>query len=396
MTLDRQILLNILALDKGFEEFEFIHSYLGPPIIRKLSAKIPVKMAYENLHTLRELVRSDFDDEPPFYRATYVDDLIQSVLAQTEYFVLGVRSDSTKSLAERFLGFETLPPYDLGEELRVLREGLDDYGYGSVGEYRKARQLLTFASPQQLSRYVHRLCDELSLRIKNRLAPLFHFDMAPLLNRSQLRVTATKKDDPPCFYRYLGDFHGMVGLSVKKNYFRDYLENFITHEILPGHHFYYLVKQQYLNSGTGDALMAIDTYYSPENLINEGLAVNSDLLFGEAWDARTSCTLAIDKYLHKIYHNAWHALNVSCGRPDPLCQDILESEFGLSRVEALTRLNYFTQEARWYTPSYSQGIHHVGHFINACGRALVPLLYGQHSVNTLKKLENYHEHTHAA
>ena len=123
MKIEEQILVNILALDKGFEEFEFIHSYLGDPAYKKQAAGISVAGGYEQLKTILKCGLNEIEDEYPYFRRTYIRDLVISVLSQADVFVFKNDPGSFQPFVERLQGFTTLPPYDL--DLELSRVGTD-------------------------------------------------------------------------------------------------------------------------------------------------------------------------------------------------------------------------------------------------------------------------------
>jgi hypothetical protein len=387
--LDQEILINILALDKGFEEFEFIHSYLGPEQVQKLAADIPVKRAYLNLKELKNHVDEKFPDEFPYFRRTYVHDCIDSILAQTELFVFKKEPQFFKSFVERLLGMQTFPQFDLYQELECANQTIKKQGFKSIQDYQNGRQEIRFQHDHQLKACVRQIMKEQTAKVLKHAAPLFDFPIEDLLKKSKLCIESSKPVDPPCYYYYQGQFHGTVGLKMMKKYHKDYLTNFLAHEVLPGHHFYYLIKEHYLKSKKTDLLMSIDTFYSPENLINEGLAVNSDLLLEGNTDPYVVSMLCLEKLLHKIYHNAWYQVNVEKNPINPEIEKIVSHEIGLK--DASMRIEYFTQEAKYYTPSYSHGIHYVEDIIKKQGKRVISYLYGQQSVNTLRKLGAHYD-----
>ncbi|MBU0504505.1 MAG: hypothetical protein ABII18_00310 [bacterium] len=389
MNIDQEILVNILALDKGFEDFEFVHSYLGPEDIKKYAEQIPVKKAYLRLKELKNHVADCFTDEFPYYRQTYIQDYIDSILAQTELFVFNQEPKYFKSFVERLLGMQTFPQFDLDQELNEAVQIVKQQGFQSIKDYQSRRQEIRFQHDYQLKTCVRQIMKEQTDKVIRNTEHLFDFPVADLLKQSKLRIEASKPVDPPCYYYYRGQFNGTVGLQMKKKYHKDYLTNFLAHEVLPGHHFYYLIKEHYLKSRNTDLLMSIDTFYSPENLINEGLAVNSDLLLDENNDPYVVSMLCLEKLLHKIYHNAWYQVNIEKQSISPEIENIVCHEIGLK--DAQMRLEYFTQEAKYYTPSYSHGIYYVENIIKKCGKRVISFLYGQHSVNTLGKLGAHYD-----
>jgi hypothetical protein len=175
-----------------------------------------------------------------------------------------------------------------------------------------------------------------------------------------------------------------VGLVYSKNVSKKFLKGFVRHEGVPGHFLYYCIKQYLADNGKTDAVSLIDTFYSPENCLNEGLAVCSDLIFSKLIPPQERAEVEAEKLLHNIFYNLWYSLNIE-SRNVSLEQKLLTEYFNL-RGGPERLIKYFTKDERYYTPYYPYGIYYAQKYIPKIKKENIGFLYHQHSVNTLKKL----------
>jgi hypothetical protein len=383
MGLDQEILINILAIDKAIEDYEFIHTYLGPEEFLREAAAIKVDAAYSFLgRVLEELDGTSGDTLPP-YRRIYFHDLIRSVLTQIECFVFKQEKTSFKESIECLIGTSICPKFDIEAELNRLIGFLNQIGYPSLPSFRnRKKKVVEFEHEEALSTYLNQLIDVLTRMTLNRYQPLFPLDLAGVLEKSQLALEFTS-GEPPCYYYYRKAYQGIVGVTFHRVLSEIDLKNFIAHEVIPGHHFYYLLKQAELDQGTTDLISSLDIYYSPENIINEGIAMNSDLIFEGLLEDEVVAAQKIEKFFHKIFYNSWYNVNIENIPVDPFYVMILRKEFNFAYDLIDVRMNYFTREAKFYTPCYPVGSSYVEQLIQRFGISVLPKLYNQHSVNTI-------------
>ncbi|MCX5797057.1 MAG: hypothetical protein NTY77_16310 [Elusimicrobia bacterium] len=380
MTFAEEVLVNILALDRAFKDFEFLHVCLAPERLRRRAARIPPARALARLRELQALLDSSgLSDEAPRFRRTYARDLLACVIAQAEVFVFKKRRPFPETV-RRLLAAELIAPFDLERELARFRALLRGQGFSSAAEFSRSKRKVRFSSRRRLSDYVLGFVDRTAAKLGGRLRRL--------VCEGELRVAVPGRGDPPCFYRYEGGGRGTLGIALETEFTENFLHNFVSHEAVPGHHLYYLLKQRRVDRGRTDALDLVDTYYSPENAVNEGLAVNSDRLYGPVLDDSSQLSAQVEKFLHRVFYNCWHRVNIARRPPEALALDILRRELGYSEAVIRGRLRYHVRQARYYSPVYPIGIRAVEQAARRLSRRELPQLYAQQSVSTLEKWLN--------
>jgi hypothetical protein len=386
MSFSEEALVCILAMDNAFPDYEFIHVYLGGLRYRRQAAKLSADQAYRRLKELAKQINvSGITDEPPRWRKTYVLDLINCVLAQYETFVLKKRNPFVETVS-RLTAAPPLPQFRLEPELLRLRAKLRDMGFKSIPEFERSKKRLKFKSRGALTDHVYISLETIINRLAKKCGGAFGFDLKKELNPARLKITVPGKDEPPCFYRYEGSGRGTMGVEIRAEFTEAYLQGFIAHEAVPGHHLYYIVKQKRIERGETDALDCMDTFYSPENAVNEGLAVCSDRLFGQLLDEPAHFSSRFEKFLHRVMYNSWHDVNVLHRASDAGMLRLCENEFGFLKTQLAAKLRYYTRDARFYTPAYPLGIAAIERFPKGLQVNLIPRLYEQHSINTLRRL----------
>ncbi|MDD5628159.1 MAG: hypothetical protein PHU21_03780 [Elusimicrobia bacterium] len=385
MTFAEEVLVNVLALDRAFKDFEFLHVSLAPARLRGRASRIRPARALARLRELYEQVdASGLSDEAPRFRRTYAQDFLRCVIAQAETFVCAKRRDFAQTVS-RLMAAPILEPFDLEQELAELQALLRRQGFKSVAEFNLSKRKLSFSSRNRLADYVLGFVDEVAAKLSSRCGKVFGCDLKALISSSKLRITAPKKGDPPCFYRYEGRGRGSLGIALQTEFSENFLRNFISHEAVPGHHLYYLLKQQRVDRGRTDAIDLVDTYYSPENVVNEGLAVNADRLYGQVLDDSSQLSAQVEKFLHRVFYNCWHRRNIERRPFEALALRILRRFMGHSEARIAGQLRYHVREARYYSPVYPLGIRLVERLAKGLALAELPALYAQQSVSTLKK-----------
>jgi hypothetical protein len=331
------------------------------------------------LARLRELEAavdsSGLSDESPRFRRTYARDFLGCVIAQAETFVYKKRR-SFPDTVRLLMAAPVIAPFDLDRELAGLRAELRRQGFPSVAEFNRSKRRVVFRSRRQLADYVLDFVDRTAAKLGS---------LRRLVAQGELRVAVPGKGDPPCFYRYEGGGRGTLGIALGAEYSENFLHNFVSHEAVPGHHLYYLIKQRRVDEGRSDALDLVDTYYSPENVVNEGLAVNSDRLYGQVLDDSSQLSAQVEKFLHRVFYNCWHSVNILRRPPDPKALAVLRGEMGYPEARVRERLRYHVREARYYSPVYPIGIAAVERAARGLARKDLPALYAQQSVATLEK-----------
>lgn len=381
-----EVLVCALALDKAFEAYEFIHVYAGPARHRRQAAKLTAEAACARLKLLAGRIDdSGVADEAPRWRRTYLLDFINCALAQYEVFVQKKRAPFAGTV-ERLIAAPPRPQFSLDRDFSALKKQMRALGFRSMPEFERSKKTLRFTTRAELNGHIAGTLEKLAGRLAKRCGGAFGFDLRRALAPANLRLSAPRAGEPDCFYRYDGAGRGTIGVAMRGEFTGNFIENFISHEAVPGHHFYYLVKQHRLDGGGTDAIDALDTFYSPENAVNEGLAVCADRLFGPLLDESEHFSNQAEKFLHKAMYNLWHTVNIQGRAPDAGILRLLRDEFGFSRERLAARLRYYTRDARFYTPAYPLGIAAIEAFPEGLPLSQIPLLYQQHSVKTLGRL----------
>jgi hypothetical protein len=379
----QKILLNLLALDKGFEQYEFYHCFLGGKNTIKKASSINFGDAYLFLkNTLADIDRLDISDGFPYYRKTYIKDLLACVIAQADKFVYNRKIRFVK-LEEALTASPILPPFDIARSFAAADKKIKALGFGDIRAFRRleAERVNGFKEVKKYSR----LCVEEFLQAAVSYAPLFkQFDLKAIINKMQIKIVNEAVNGSPCFFKYEGNYKGTMGLARTKDVSKPFLRGFVMHEGVPGHFLYYCIKQYLADSGLGDALTLLDTFYSPENCLNEGLAVCSHLVFDRLVAPWQRASTEAEKVLHQIFYNLWRSANISMAETS-LERRLLARDFNLlGGPERLTK--YFVKNEKYYTPYYPYGIYYGENIIPKIKKENLGFLYQQHSVNTLKKL----------
>ncbi|MDR1123364.1 MAG: hypothetical protein LBL61_01890 [Elusimicrobiota bacterium] len=378
----QDILVNILALDKGFKEYEFYHCFLGGKDILKKASSIKFGDAYLFLkNALAGLDKLDIPDNFPYYRKTYVKDLLACVLAQADKFVYKRKMPFVK-LEEALTGSKILPPFNTARDFAAADKKVKALIGAGIKEFRQWQgpRVNGFKEVKKCSQNI---IDE-KLQAALQYSQLFkQFDLKEIINKMRIRIVNYAPNGSPCFFKYEGNYRGTMGLVDTKDVKKSFLNGFAMHEGVPGHFLYYCIKQYLADHGRGDAATLIDTFYSPENCLNEGLAVCSHLIFDKLVTPYAHAVNEAEKMLHKIFYNLWHAANIKPA--DTKLELQLLENFNMSGGPG-PLIKYFAKDEKFYTPYYPYGIYYAESIIPKIKKENLGFLYQQHSINTLKKL----------
>jgi hypothetical protein len=286
-------------------------------------------------------------------------------------------------LEEALTASPLLSPFDIASAFAAADKKVKALAGADIKEIRreKGHCLNGF---KEIKKYAKAKYDE-NLDAMQQYAPLFkQFDLKEITRKMRIRIVGETPHNTPCFFKYDGNYRGTMGIMYAGTANTDFLDGFVMHEGVPGHFLYYCIKQYLADKGRGDAVTLLDTLYSPENCLNEGLAVCSHLIFDKLVQPRCRAMIETQKILHKIFYNLWYSANI---RPVDTSLELrlLARHFSLSGGPRRL-IKYFTKDEKYYTPYYPYGIYY--------GESLIPrlkpenkgFLYHQHSVNTLKKL----------
>ena len=382
LRLDEQIVVYALALDRFVDQYEFYHVYLGSKKYLNL-AKIPtIEEIYSFFKKIKQksiLLDKMKEDGIDPKRLEYYWDFIRSILVQIELFIFKKKLDFSSSIKD-LLSVKIIHPFNLKKEFITLDNFVQHQGFLSIKDYKKedCKNTIRFKNLSQIKRYVFSLLEE-KIDILSRLDNKYKISFSEILSLSKLKILISS--DISCYYKYLGNYRGEVGLSISDKYKVSFLKTFLFHECLPGHHLYYLIRQYFIDSNPNcDLLYYLDTYYSPENSINEGLAVCSNLVFKESVDQDCLIQVELEKFMHKFFYNGWYNLNIK--KIDSFNEDkkFIVKEFEIDKKKLSNQCKYFFKNNKFYTPTYVLGIDCIEKIIPTISCSNYKKLYEQHSV----------------
>lgn len=374
--MNNEILKNILSLEDHFDDYEFIHAYLGPEEY-KIKVNDP-KIPYNYINNI--LINNDVaqTDEFPYFRKTYIKDFINSITKQAEFYIFKNDKLDFIKIIEGLFAVKLMPKFNLEEELNKTNK--DDL--------KKINEKISFNSSEELKNYIDSVINTLSSKMITLYGKQIP-ELEKVIKLSKIDIVNNEEANPPCFYKYNGNYKGTVGFKFKNQYLKYYIDSFLMHEVMPGHHLYYLLRQNFVDTNKIDPIIYIDTFYSPENIINEGLAINTDLILNKGLDSSVSAMLKKEKLYHKVMYNCWYDLNINKKEADPICEHILCDNMGYSKAYKDSMVEYFTVSDKYYAPCYPIGGFVVEKAINVIGTDRLKYFYPQHSVSTINKLVEY-------
>ncbi|MFH1453122.1 MAG: hypothetical protein ABIH00_03985 [Armatimonadota bacterium] len=387
-----KILENILAFDCHIKDYELIHTYFGTEKLLMHSKKIKPADARDNLIKLKKDLKNGFPDKYPCFRRTYCGDLIDSVLAQVDIFVFGNKKKYTVKKAVENLFAVKLPGlFNFKDVKKNLAAELKKEGFSSIADFRARGRKVKFKDFDDFKRFARGEVKKSFSKIKRSFGRHIPVDLKKLFSKFDLIIEKPRKGYPECYYYYKGGYRGVAGLRFKKELGSAYIKGLIAHEISPGHHFYYIIKESLYRDRKADMLSCLDTFYSPETIINEGLAMSVDILFEGVLDGEVKIKGLTEKYFHKVLYNIWYSRFV-LKKKYKKYEDILYGEFGFSKKEVNFWIGFYLGEDwRYYAVSYAIGSHYVDSFLKKHGLKSAKYLYSQQSLNTLKKQERHYE-----
>ena len=309
----------------------------------------------------------------------YYSNFIKSILIQIELFIYNKKLNFSSSIKD-LLSVNLVKPFDLKKQFFYLQNLVQKQGFLSIKDYREkdSRRTIRFKNLTQLKKYVLSLFEK-KLDILCNLDSKYKIPFSTILNQSRFIIKSSK--DISCYYRYLGNYQGELGICILNEYKISFLKTFLSHECLPGHHLYYLIRQHYIENNDCDLLYCLDTYYSPENAINEGLAVCSSLIFKETLDPDCLLQVELEKFMHKFFYNGWYNKNIS--KLDSFNEDkkFILNEIGTNPKKLQEQCKYFFTTNKYYTPTYVLGIDYIEKNISKIKTSNYKKLYNQHCCN---------------
>lgn len=388
MQITENIVKNIISIERHIKEYELIHTYFGPPEILKEAKKIKIKDAYGYLLGMRGKLKNIIPDEFPHFRRTYYEDLIGSVLAQIEIFVFSKnKKHKIKDAVEAFFAVKLPPLFKLEAERIKMFAGLKDAGYLSLRQFRESMSPLSFKGTPDFKRFMDKEIKRSFEMIKNGFGKYFDADLKDVFSKSKVSVEIPGKNMPPCYYYYKGGYAGATAVDFKNKLTDVYIKSFVAHEISPGHHFYYLIRENMYRNKKTDIAAALDTFYAPETIINEGLAMSVDVLFEDILEKGVKIKGLAEKYFHRVLYNIWYS-HFILKKSYKKYTSALFKDFQLKKDEVKFWTDYYLgNDWKYYAVSYAIGSYYVDRFLKIHGIKNARYVYGQQSVNTLKKLE---------
>jgi len=271
--LENYVLL-MLRIDKIFKRNNdfFVDAYIGPKELKDVVEKEKIYIESELLKKVEELISKlnslDFDNP----REEYLRKHLNAV--KTILHILDGKDISLKELVENILDIE----YGWVDESHFKR-GLDFFKKGLPGSGDLAsryqewihRNLYAFADRKEKVDYLNFIVKE----TKNRTHKIIDL---PEKEDIDLKIVTDKRYGAST--RYLGDLVSLVEINddIPFNFFQ--LVPLITHELYPGHHTEFCIKEKHLVNDKNYFESNIFLLTSPQLVISEGLGeVAFDILF---------------------------------------------------------------------------------------------------------------------
>jgi hypothetical protein len=379
------ILLNILALDKGFDDYEFYHCFLGNKEVLKKASDISFVSSYNYLkNTLKNIDRLGIEDSFPRYRRTYIKDFLKCVLIQADFFVFKNKR-TFPDLIGNLTGAKPIKPFNAETEFeKVSKEVFRLTGFNNIKKMRAEAKKEKLKEFKHVKKFIEEVFEQKKQALKEYQTLFAQVNINDILPKMRVKIVNRSVNGAPCFFKYNGNYCGTIGIGNTENVSKEYLRGFVMHEGIPGHFLYYCIKQYLTDVKTCDAVALIDTFYSPENYINEGLAVCSDLMFGTMLSNMEKAGVEIEILIHKLFYNLWYSANIKKINTNTEYTILKEQAALRSPLDKL--IKYFVCDEKYYTPYYPLGIYYAKKLLPRIKKENFGLLYFQHSINTLKKL----------
>ncbi|MDR1684699.1 MAG: hypothetical protein LBR90_04500 [Elusimicrobiota bacterium] len=197
----QDILINLLALEKGFLDYEFYHCFLGDKSLLKAAARINFDDAYLFLkNTASDIDNLDIEDAFPCYRKTYIKDLLACALAQADKFVYKRKIPFTK-LEEALTSSKILPPFNIRREFALADKKISALAGCTIEELRK-RPAPLLNGFKEIKKYARNILED-NLQAALGYAPLFkQFNLKEIINKMQVRIVNRAPNGAPCFFKY--------------------------------------------------------------------------------------------------------------------------------------------------------------------------------------------------
>ncbi|MBF0443706.1 MAG: hypothetical protein HQK54_17495, partial [Oligoflexales bacterium] len=256
----------VVGLEDFFDGYELLHANLTG---LRHTLEDPDE-AIRFLQGINEADLAVFDDEFPAFRRTYIRGLISSILAQCRYFLPGLNpGHPVQRKVESLFSTSLPPPVDLESAWNLVCEDRMKIKAGGT-DFSENLKTPLIIPEGRFEKY------PFSKRLRKRLERVFG-DL-PFWHRMHVSLESPDEGTPSCFYYYQGNYRGIIGHDSPMDGQPDKdLSAFLFHETVPGHHFYYCLREYSWRKGKADIIQTIDPFYSPETPVNEGIATCIDL-----------------------------------------------------------------------------------------------------------------------
>jgi hypothetical protein len=392
LSISERYVVLALAADKLYKDRAVVFTFFGHPHFKKISAEW-TKRGHEGiideLNLLEEDATKNMEDDPPFFRRTYLVSQIRSLRALLETGEMKLNGDLLTKAVASVLGFTPPPPYDVCQIRSELQSVLGKYGYAHYGEFKAEADKLAPArkvSDGIVKEWIGYLMRCFKDDIGSQL--FCGEELSEKLSASVVKLARYKDGYPSCYYAYRGKGRGHIYLSG--NHRSDDLTALRTliHELCPGHHVYYLYRELLFSLGHLGAEATIDLVYSSETPISEGIAETA-LFYLSSLDPVMKKNIEIatarEHFCKKLLYNVWHDLYVECKTTDAEAKSYLADVGGFDHAKTGSWIE-FLDNWRIYYPSYPVGTERMKQYIKADPNNIF-YLYLPRSLPVLDKFE---------
>ncbi len=271
--LENYILL-MLRLDKIFKKDEnfYVDAYIGPEklkdLVEKEKFKKEIELIKDLVNLLSKLKTLDFKET----RTSYLKKQLEAVK-----MILRILNGDKATLKEQVesildIDFKWVDETNFERGLAYFKQGLPGKGdlINRYGEWTK-RNMYSFKNSQQKYDYLKFIIDEMRNRSKNIIELPENEDV-------NLEIVTDKRYGAST--RYLGNLVSLVEINddIPFNFYQ--MLPLITHELYPGHHAEFCLKESYLVKEKNYFENNIFLLTSPQLVISEGIGeVAFDMIF---------------------------------------------------------------------------------------------------------------------
>lgn len=351
-----------LAANEAVESQPVVFHYFGPDhfsdhIDRWKEAG--VEAIIDELSHLENSIPDTIRDVAPVYRRTYLLSQIRSLKGLLLYGEKKLVGDELKNAVEETLGMKLRKPYNMKsiraeEDAVFTKHGVKTYSSFKSDRSSRETKNITEADLMDSIRQLKSFC-------RTDILPyLFRGDVfAAHFEASEVKVAKPDDGYPPCYYVYNGEGRGTISLTDDHHKKNDLIATrTLLHELMPGHHLYYLYREMLYKLGLLDEEATIDLLYSAETPVNEGIAETALFcLDSMPDDMRRDVEIATahEHFCKRSLYNVWYHRYILQDMTAEEAVQFLKDETVFEPNENIERWLDFVDSWRLYYPSYPLG-----------------------------------------